>query len=77
MESDSMKIEYNLEPSYTAVFLYREGCILGPYNPTNVQGLVWFTDGLGTEWTEAALCGPRLRLLFSLSKETCKIRLQK
>ena len=59
-------------------FLYREDWIRGPKTAADVQRLVWFTDGSRTEErTEVAICGPRKRLLFCLSKEICKVRIWK
>jgi hypothetical protein len=37
------------------------------------QGLLWFTDGSGTEQgIEDGIYGPRMRLFFSLGKRICK-----
>jgi hypothetical protein len=76
MGSDSMKPKYNFEPFYTAIFLFREECIRGPKAPMDVQELVWFTDGSGTEYgTEAGIYRLKTWLLFSLGKEIYNRRL--
>jgi hypothetical protein len=49
MGNDSMHPKYNLEPFYITIFLFRKDWICGPKAPMDVQGLVWFTDGSGTE----------------------------
>jgi hypothetical protein len=44
-----MKLKYNLEQFYTAIFLFRKNWIRGPKAAADVQGLVWFTAGSRTE----------------------------
>jgi hypothetical protein len=78
ISTDAMKPKYKMEPSHTAIFLLRKDWIHGPKAPVDIQEIVWFTDSSGTkEGTEAGIYGPRIRLLFSLGKKKCKIRLWK
>jgi hypothetical protein len=59
-------------------FLSREDWICGPNAPTDIQGLVCFTNGSGTgQGTEAGIYGPKTRLFFLLGEEICKRRLWK
>lgn len=52
------------------IFLSRVIEIRGTKAPEDVQGLVWFTDGAGSEeGTQAGICVPSTRLFFSLGKE--------
>jgi hypothetical protein len=53
-----------------------EDWILGPKDPTDIQGLLWFTDGSGAEQrTAAGIYGHKTRLFFSPGKEMYRRRI--
>ena len=73
MGLDVMRPTYNLEPKYRVTMLTRENWTRGSGAPSEVKGLVWYTDGSRMkEGTGAGVYGQTLRrrLSFSLGRYT-------
>jgi hypothetical protein len=49
MGNDIMRTAYNFEPKYRVNILTRKEWTKGPGSPHVVKGLVWYTDGSGTQ----------------------------
>jgi hypothetical protein len=73
MGVDVMRPAFNLEPKYRVTMLTREDWTRGSGSPSEIKGLVWYTDGSKMkEGTRAGVYGQSLkrRLSFSLGRYT-------
>ena len=73
MGVDVMRPAFNLEPKYRVTMLTREDWTSGSGPPSEIKGLVWYTDGSRLkDETGAGVYGQYLkrRLSFSLGKYT-------